>query len=283
MPALDLASYFARIGYSGPSEATLSMLQELHALHPAAIVFENLDVLLKRPIRLDVEALEQKLVDRKRGGYCFEQNTLFQAILETIGFSVSSLGARVQWRYPEDAPRPPRAHMVLRIRLPDADYIADVGFGLLTLTAPLRLEVGIEQSTPHGAYRLMPVGTDIRMEAKTKEGWAAVYQISLQEQTPADWEVYNWYTSTHPNSRFTRELIMARPAENRRLGLLNNVLSAYYLDGTTERQIIETPEALEAILQGEFSIDVPEDYKGLIAALWQNDRTGCPRHAAYQE
>ena len=185
MPALDLDSYFARVGYSGPKIATLSTLQELHALHPTAIVFENLDVLLKRPIQLNVEALEQKLIHHRRGGYCYEQNTLFQAALETIGFYVSSVGARVQWRYPKGSVRP-LSHMVLRIRLPDADYIADVGFGLLTLTAPLRLEAGIEQSTPHGAYRLVPAGDEILLEAKTSDGWEAVYQISLHEQTPVD-------------------------------------------------------------------------------------------------
>ena len=89
MPALDLDLYFARIGYSGPRVATLSTLQELHALHPVAIVFENLDVLIKRPIQLDLEALVRKLIHHKRGGYCYEQNTLFQVALETIGFSVS--------------------------------------------------------------------------------------------------------------------------------------------------------------------------------------------------
>ena len=250
----------------------INTLRELHALHPAAIVFENLDVLLKRPIQLDMEALVRKLIHHRRGGYCYEQNTLFKAALQTIGFSVTSLAARVQWRYPEGSVTP-RAHMVLRIRLPDSDYIADVGFGLMTLTAPLRLQTGIEQPTPHGLYRLIPIGDEMRLEAKTSEGWAAIYQISLQEQTSADWEVQNWYTSTNPNSRFTRDLMAARPAEKRRYGLLNNFLSTYYLDGTTERRMIETPQALETILRNEFDIDILEDHKGIIAGLWQNDRT----------
>jgi N-hydroxyarylamine O-acetyltransferase len=272
MPALDLDPYFARIGYSGPSVANLSTLQELHALHPVAIVFENLDVLLKRPIQLDVETLVRKLIHRGRGGYCYEQNTLFPAVLQAIGFSVSSIGARVQWRYPEGSVTP-RAHMVLRIRLPDSDYIADVGFGLMTLTAPLRLQAGIEQPTPHGLYRLIPVGDEMRLEAKTSEGWAAVYQVSLQEHAPADWEVQNWFTSTNPNSRFTKELMVARPAEKRRYGLLNNILSTYHLDGTTERQMIETLEALETILRNEFNVDVTSEFKGAFAGLWPNKGT----------
>lgn len=272
MAAFDLNSYFARIGYSGPSVTTLSTLRQLHALHPAAIVFENLDVLLKRPIRLDVESLVQKLIYHGRGGYCYEQNTLFQSALQTIGFSVSTVGGRVLWRYPSNAANP-RYHMVLRIRLPNADYIADVGFGLMTLTAPLRLETGVEQSTPHGTYRLMPVGEEMRLEAKTSEGWAAVYQISLQEQASADWEMCNWYTSTHPNSRFTRELVVARPAEKRRYGLLNNVLSTYYLDGTTERHMIQTAEGLETILRNVFNINDLEDHKAILTSLWQKKKT----------
>jgi len=139
---MDIDSYLARIGYSGPNTATLTTLHALHALHPAAIAFENLDVLLKRPIRLGVEPLVTKLVQHGRGGYCYEQNTLFQAVLQAMGFSVGSIAARVQWRYPEGS-LTPRSHMVLRIHLSDRDYIADVGFGLYTLTAPLRLEAGI--------------------------------------------------------------------------------------------------------------------------------------------
>jgi N-hydroxyarylamine O-acetyltransferase len=163
--------------------------------------------------------------------------------------------------------------MVLRIRLPDSDYIADVGFGLMTLTAPLRLQAGIEQPTPHGLYRLIPVGDEMRLEAKTSEGWAAVYQVSLQEHAPADWEVQNWFTSTNPNSRFTKELMVARPAEKRRYGLLNNILSTYHLDGTTERQMIETLEALETILRNEFNVDVTSEFKGAFAGLWPNKGT----------
>jgi N-hydroxyarylamine O-acetyltransferase len=266
MSSPDLESYFERIGFSGNSVATLSTLEALHLLHPKAIVFENLDVLLRRPIRLDVESLVRKLVHRKRGGYCFEQNTLFQTVLQKIGFDVNSLGARVQWRYPAGSVRP-RSHMVLQIRMPDASYIADVGFGLLTLTAPLRLEADIEQPTPHGIYRLVPVGTEMRMEAKTSEGWAPVYQISLREEAPSDWEVYNWFTSTHSDSRFTRELVVARPADKVRYGLLNNVLSVYHLDGHVERHIIETPGALEVVLRNRFDLDPPEGTAAILEGL----------------
>ena len=127
MSSFDLASYFSRIGHEGSREATLETLRELHGQHPQAIVFENIDVLLKRPIRLDPDALFAKLVTDARGGYCYEQNTLFKSALEAIGFSVRSLGAEVLWRYPP-GPARSRSHMLLAIALPDGDYIADVGF-----------------------------------------------------------------------------------------------------------------------------------------------------------
>ena len=227
-------------------------------------MFENIDVLLKRPIRLDPDALFAKLVTDARGGYCYEQNTLFKSALEAIGFSVRSLGAEVLWRYPP-GPARSRSHMLLAIALPDGDYIADVGFGNLTLTAPLRLEAGAEQSTPHGAYRLMPDGEELRLEAKTGEAWSPVYRIALREEPPAHWEVFSWYTSTHPDSRFTRELMMARPAEDRRFALLNNVLNTYHLDGASERRVIESATELEKVLDEVFSLDLPQT----VPVLWQ--------------
>lgn len=269
MTSFDLASYLSRIGYSGPGEATLATLRDLHGLHPRAIVFENIDVLLKQPIRLDPDALFAKLVSGGRGGYCYEHNTLFKSALEAIGFHVRALGAEVLWRVPPGPPRS-RSHMLLAVSLPDGEYIADAGFGGLTLTAPLRLEAETEQSTPHGIYRLMPDGEEMRLEAKTRGEWSPVYRIAPREENQAHWEVFSWHTSTHPDSRFTRELIMARPAPDRRFALLNNVLNTYHLDGTSERRILESPAALETVLTDVFDLDLPQ----VVPILWQKLRQG---------
>src|SRR3569623_164652 len=109
------------------------------AFHPAAIPFENLDPLMRRPVKIDRASVDAKLVQGGRGGYCFEQNSLFRAALEAIGFQVTGLSARVQWNAPPERINP-RTHMLLRLALPEGDHIADVGFGGLTLTTPLRLE-----------------------------------------------------------------------------------------------------------------------------------------------
>jgi N-hydroxyarylamine O-acetyltransferase len=252
----DLEAYFARIGYSGSSAATLETLLALHRLHPAAITFENLDPLLRRPVRLELGPLMNKLVRQRRGGYCYEQNTLFAAVLCRLGYEVTTLAARVQWGVPEAVVRP-RAHMLLRIALPSGDFIVDVGFGLLTLTAPLQLRADLEQSTPHGVHRLVRISDEFQLQAKLAEGWAPVYQLSLQEQAPADWEVHNWFTSTHPDSLFTKSLIAARPVGDLRYALLNDRLSIHHTDGTIERRNASDPSELATLLDNFFDIHLP--------------------------
>ena len=153
--ALD--AYLDRIGYAGPRTATLDTLEAVHALHPAAIPFENLNPLLGWPVSLDVEALQAKLVGGGRGGWCFEQNTLFRHALEALGFSVTNLAARVLWNAPPNSPIGARSHMLLLVDLGGHLYIADVGFGGNVLTAPLRLESHIVQATPHEPHRLLPL------------------------------------------------------------------------------------------------------------------------------
>jgi len=256
METINLDSYFARIGFSGARQPTLETLRALHALHPAAITFENLDPLLRRPVSLELAALTEKLVDRKRGGYCYEHNTLFAAALRALGFSVTTLGARVQWNVPPGTVAA-RTHMVLRIDLPEGPYIADVGFGRLSLTAPLRLVADLEQPTPHGLHRLMAIGEEFQLQVKLRE-WAPIYQLSLEPKAPIDWEVANWYTSTNPKSVFTNSLMVARPVGDRRLGLLNNDLRIHHRDGRTERRMLVTPEELAAVLRDDFAIRLPE-------------------------
>ncbi len=113
----DLDAYLDRLGYAGPHTPSLDTLEALHALHPAAIPFENLNPLLRWPVALDAESLQAKMVAGGRGGWCFEQNTLFRHALQSLGFSVSSLGARVIWNTPPDSPIGPRSHMLLLVDL----------------------------------------------------------------------------------------------------------------------------------------------------------------------
>jgi N-hydroxyarylamine O-acetyltransferase len=143
----DLAGYLARIGYSGPRRVDLTTLRAIHRLQPAAIPFENLDPLLGRPVALDLASLQAKLVGGRRGGYCYELNTLLAAALEALGFSVVRLGARVRWRAPPEQPDGARTHMLLRVDLAEGPHLVDVGFGGRLFAGPLRLDPDSEHQT----------------------------------------------------------------------------------------------------------------------------------------
>ncbi|MBU7582138.1 MAG: arylamine N-acetyltransferase [Nostoc sp. TH1S01] len=133
---IDLNAYFQRIGYKGDRTATLKTLQAIHLCHTKSIAFKNLNSLLKQPVSLNLKSLEKKLIYEGRGGYCFEQNLLLRSVLLTLGFQVKNLAARVLWNIPEGRIMP-RTHMLLCLDIDGQKYIADVGFGGITLTAPL--------------------------------------------------------------------------------------------------------------------------------------------------
>jgi N-hydroxyarylamine O-acetyltransferase len=252
---LDTDAYCDRIGYTGPRSATLNVLRALHVLHPAAITSENIDVLLKRPIRLELSAIADKILTRGRGGYCYEQNSLLMAALQSLGFSVRSVAGRVQLNM--DGLVTARSHIVLLVSLPEGDHIADVGFGGLTLTAPLRLEPDIEQPTPHGLCRLARVDSEFQVQANLDDRWTAMYQFSLAEEAPADWEMANWFISTSPDSIFTNTLIVARPIGDSRYALRNNRLRVHRADGTTEQRLMSSPDELADVLRRDFNLKLP--------------------------
>lgn len=263
-PVLDIESYFLRIGYDGPREPTLATLKALHLHHPLAIPFENLDPFLHRPVKLDLAALQEKLVWGKRGGYCFEQNLLFMAVLRALGFRVTGLAARVLWNRPEDAPTP-RTHMLLRIDFPNGAWIADVGFGGLTLTAPLRLQPGLLQETPHETFRLDGDGDGFRMLALAGGKWRTLYRFGLEEQFQVDYEITNYYLAHSPASHFRNSLIAARPVRNGRYALLNARLNVYG-DVSDAPRDLASVEEIETVLRTIFGIAVP-DVANLARAL----------------
>jgi N-hydroxyarylamine O-acetyltransferase len=261
----DLSAYLARIGYAGPRMATLPALRGLVAGHAAAIPFENLDVLLGRGASLDIGALMDKLVYRRRGGFCFEHNTLLRQILETLGFDVTGLAARVLWNRPEGDPTA-RTHMLLRVVLPEGDFLADVGFGGLTLTCPLQLAVGPEQVTPHEPHRLVADGDEIELHALLNGGWVPLYRFDRARQLPVDYEMANWYTATYPNGLFTANLMCARPDTHRRFALLNRDFTIRHRDGRVDRRTIADAAELQAVLTSEFRVQLPEADS---AAAWE--------------
>jgi N-hydroxyarylamine O-acetyltransferase len=275
--SFDLDPYLSRIGYPGPRLATWPVLAALHELHPRAIAFDSVDPWLGRPVSLDIEALQQKLVHEGRGGYCYEHNTLFWAALEALGFEVQGLSARVLYSTPPGGGRHPRNHMLMKVETPDGPCIADVGFGGLTLTAPLRLEDGIIQTTPHERVRLKRVAPTASpavvtapetwiLEAEAGEQWRAMYQFGLEEHIAPDYDVANFYMSRHPRSPFVVRLVAARPLPGRRLALAGTGMSIHHTGGPSEKRTIKSADELRRVLTEDFAIGLPDD-PGLDARL----------------
>lgn len=253
----DLDAYLRRIGYAGPRAPTLAVLRDLHVLHPAAIPFENLDARFGLAPSLELGALQAKLVQQRRGGWCFEHNALFQAALEAMGFEVESLIARVRWRQPEEAPTTSRTHRLCRVTLDGEDWIADVGFGGLVLTSPLRVADDVVQATPHEPFRLVRHGSGLEQQALLGDVWAPTYRFDLQPAPLVDYELGNWYCATHPQSPFLGMLMIARATADGRLTLADNDYARRGLDGRSQRRLLTSGSELAAVLRDDFGIEPP--------------------------
>ncbi|HEX3844505.1 MAG TPA: arylamine N-acetyltransferase [Steroidobacteraceae bacterium] len=247
--AIDVDRYIARIGYTGTPRADLETLRALTELHPAAITFEAVDVLLGRPVDISPGAIQAKLVDGGRGGYCFEQNGLLKRVLDALGFAVEGLLARVSWMLPPDAAPMPLTHMALRVTIDGECWLADVGFGACVAGAPLKFDaIGTEQPTRHETFRLTRRGTWTLLEAQLPDGWHPLYMLSPEPALEADYTAANWYTSTHPTSGFRRELRVARTAPDRRTTLMNNRLTVRHSEGGSERRFLDEHEIADALV-----------------------------------
>jgi len=263
-----LDSYLKRIGFSGVTSPDFSTLCALHAAHVNAIPFESLDPLLRRPINLDLVAIQEKLVDFSRGGYCYEQNALFRAALEAIGFSVTGLGGRVRWMSPPGSPLGPKLHMMLKVDLPNAPYLVDVGFGVCVNDAPLKLEPEIEQRTAMGTYKLTKVDGLMLLSAKQPKGWRDMYVFDLEPQLQSDYDLGSWFASTNPILPFTSTLIIERVTSDRRYKLMNRTLTIEARDGKVINQsTIENQTELQKILEDTFAVKPPVPIEEVFARI----------------
>lgn len=252
----DLDAYFARIGYSGPRTPTLETLRALQWHHVLAVPFENLDVLLGRRISMDPAAIAQKIVTQHRGGYCFEQNSLFRDVLRALGFQVTPLLGRVRWQIPADVATP-LTHMLLRVDIDGRPWLADVGFGSASLPAPLALDTDAEQATPMEPRRIVRSGPTLTHQIRLGDTWTDVYRFSLDEPAPIDFEVGNWFSCTHPTAHFLNTLVVTRLRPNRRIVIFNRELTFRARDGSAERRDIASRAELLALLAEHFDLHFP--------------------------
>lgn len=255
---LDLGGYFDRIDYRGPAEPNLQVLRDLMTAHTRSIPFENLDPLMGVPVDdLRPEALTDKLVHRRRGGYCYEQNGLMGYMLAEIGFRVRRLVGRVVWMLPPDAPLGAQTHTMLAVTFPGSQgsYLVDVGFGGQTLTSPIRFETGNAQQTTHEPYRLNDRGDALVLQALVRDEWRPLYVFGTQTVPQVDLAVGSWYVSTHPASIFVTGLTAALTTEDARYNLAGRNLTIHRADGS-EKIRLDDAAAVVDVLGERFGIDV---------------------------
>lgn len=263
---IDLDAYFQRIGYEGSTESVERTLHEVVAAHVRSIPFENLDVVRGLGVSLEPAAIERKLVHERRGGYCFEQNGLLLLVLRELGFDVQPLSARVRLLQPRTE-APARTHLFLRVEIAGSAWLVDAGVGRMSPPAPLRLELDMEQPSTHETRRIVSDGAWTGLASRGPndrlfhqvllgDEWADLYDFTLEEMHPIDRELANWFTSTHPESKFRRNLIAARVTDTGRITLLNRELKHRDNGGTPVIRHLKTDAELLDALDTEFGLQL---------------------------
>ena len=267
---MRLHDYLRRIGVTGSFQPTAETLRRLHVAHRETFLFENLTIQAGGAISLALDDLERKFIDERRGGYCFEHNTLFAAALREIGFAPIVLLGRVRRGPPALWAR---THMVLAVPVvesthsdrdaaqalsvtPPAIWLADVGFGATSLVEPIPMRDGATATQRGLMYRLRK---DDRLWVLAMEDAAGtttdLYELSEDPQTAGDVQVANHYTATHPASMFRRTITIQRLVGNDHLTLRNETLTRYR-DGRLSDQPIAR-EQLPHVARELFGIEWP--------------------------
>jgi arylamine N-acetyltransferase len=258
---LETGAYLDRIGHVGPVDPTLETLHALVAGHGRTIPFENLDPLLGVPVDdLSAPVLTDKLVDRRRGGYCYEHNGLMGYVLDALGYGVERLAGRVVWMSAPDAPLPAMTHNVLSVTVSgeDGPFLVDVGFGGQTLTSPIRLVAGPVQQTRHEPYRIVAADDEhMILQAQVRGEWQPLYAFGTRPQPRIDLEVGSWYVSTHPASVFVVGLSAALVTDDARYNLRGRNLAIHRADGSEKIRLESATEVLDQLAE-RFGIDLDD-------------------------
>lgn len=245
---LDLDAYLRRVDYRGRLDTTAETIRRLHRAHLAAIPFENIDVALGRGVGLDLASLQQKLVRQLRGGYCYEHNLLFAAVLERAGFRVTRLLARVRMGTDKILPR---SHATLLVEAGDTRWLADVGFGSEGLVEPIPFRDGATTTVGSWTWRLDHDG-DWVLRALHDDGWFDLYAFALERQHHVDFVVANHFTATHPSSPFVDRLVVHRTGPYVRHSLHGAELTTRRATGTATRALSDTE--LPDVLRDTFAL-----------------------------
>ncbi|MFE9663820.1 arylamine N-acetyltransferase [Streptomyces sp. NPDC005955] len=265
-PALDLDAYLDHLGWSGGRTPTPATLRGLNRAHQLAIPFENLEAALGAAPSLDLAEVTAKLLGSRRGGYCYEHNTLFTAVLRRLGFTVTGLMARVQVGAQPGVLRP-RTHMTLLVEVPGEPhpYLADVGFGSPgSLLEAIPFVADSVTETEGGRRHRLVLGErtgPLRswlLQSWQSGAWEVQYAFTEEPFEAPDYAVANWHVATHPRSPFSSSVYVLRTFTDHHLQLVGNELTHLDLAGTRSvRALTGDPERLK-VLSAEFGIDLPE-------------------------
>jgi N-hydroxyarylamine O-acetyltransferase len=266
---LDLEAYLARIGYTGPRDATETTLTAIYRAHLGEIRFENFDVFLRGGVAVDLESIQDKIVYRGRGGYCYEQAQLFGAVLERLGFTVDRMLARVG---PDGGPARARTHLTLRVQSGAGVWLADPGFGS-SPPGPLsmrRYRSGGPQEVDGWIYEVVPGeenGDEVWKLREYQAGeWVTLHRWDQAPTHPIDVVLSNHYTSTHPDSWFTSLPILIRRDPDAIRSILGRSYSIVRPGHVKERRVLTDAE-FAAALTDEFALKLTTDELATLVAV----------------
>jgi N-hydroxyarylamine O-acetyltransferase len=250
---MRLDDYLRKIGVTSPVGATLETLRRVHLAHRETCLFENLSIQRGGGVSLALDNLERKFLDDGGGGYCFEHNTLFAAALRDLGFSVTTLLGRVRRGPPE---RWVRTHMVLRLMIDGAPWLADVGFGGFGLLEPIPIAERASADQGGATYALRREGAEWVLSMRDLSSTIDMYEFTEDPQTAGDIEVANHYTATHPDSRFRRTLTIQRGTRDQRTLLRDNMLTRFRAGRTTDEPVARGQ--LRSLVRDVFGIELAD-------------------------
>jgi N-hydroxyarylamine O-acetyltransferase len=246
----NVPAYLERIAYTQPVAPTAEALRGLHRAHMFSVPFEKLDIALGRKIVCDEDAFFRKIVDRRRGGFCYELNGAFAGLLRAIGFDVTLLSARTPREDGSDSPE--FDHLTLKVDL-DEPWLADVGFGD-SFVEPLVLRPGAEQSQDGRTYRVIDCGDALCMEGAEHAGiWKRQYSFALTPRDLNDFSPMCHYHQTSPESPFTRKSVCSRATQDGRITLSGRKL-IFTRNGSREERLLASDAEWQAALKAHFDV-----------------------------
>lgn len=265
----EITSYLSSIKLDNCA-ANLEGLKRLQAQHMENMLFENLDIIVGRKIALDTPHLFDKMILKKRGGYCFELNTLYAELLKSLGFFPQPVLGRVWLSNPKSTP--PRNHLALLVKLEGKTYVTDVGFGGLVSRIPLNIHVATPIKDKDGLVRIIPFRDhQFMIQRQTTKGWSHLYSFETVEISEEDISISNYYMSTNPNSHFFYHKFVGKNTVDGRIALFNNKISFRKGVQIMDKRRVAYGQDWLDILADEFSL-LLDFSEGEMERLFELDR-----------